>query len=357
MLDHVQRYISHDEGSVFFDRVLQGMDDPLTSVLVLLVVLALAALIGWLAYGLLSRRREVVNLVDDINIDVVAPLAQHDAVLAALGSRLDTTRLDMTSNAADLRKYVKGGDAALAKVFGASGSSNASFFNSATTWDPPGVDLQLLRHTNAMMGLTVGGPLDVSGGFFRVDPNTGNIRLCPPSATSNACSEFNDPSGNIHLRAPTLAIDAISVFGGGSKLVGMPAGATVDVSGALVANQFAGGRFATYGGGSQAALATDPTTGATTLTASKSLALGGPGPVSCRIDAGGVTVANGGTPVVQIDASNNVVVSATNISLIAGQSGQIKMNKAPVLVDASGNPITIPAAGPVAAHPATAVFK
>ena len=270
--------------------------------------------------------RSTVRDINDLKDDVADVRERADAVAASAGA---------TSNA------VARANAVLADKFGVPGSSNLSFFNSATTLGVIGADLNLLRHANAVMGLTVATSLDVSGGYFRVDGATGRVSMCPHPG--GPCSEFNDASGNVHLRAGSaggyVGIDARAVFGGGSGYASaMPAavdvGGGVHASGAIVTSVPAtavAGRFESAATG----VALRATGAPLKLTSTV-----GSNETTCKVDgAGGMTVTNAvgaaaPTTVFQIDAANNVTVNATRIRFNATDrvdvSGRLFLNNASI---------------------------
>ena len=195
----------------------------LVDALLLIFVIGLAAAVVWLVNRLLTQKREISNLVDDINDHVVNPLTQTQGSVTQLNKRqssLSAGATQTTSNVAMLKGRTDGLDAAgvgLGKIISLAGAtSNQSLWSQATTLAQPNVDLHLMSHTTAMGGITVASKLDVSGGFFSVDPATGLVKVCGRTPTSGkgaaSCTNFNaDAAGSTVVDGP-YNFNGISTF-------------------------------------------------------------------------------------------------------------------------------------------------
>ena len=319
-------------------RSIVASETTLTAVLLTAVGIVLVGLIAWLAYDIFVRKREIGNLTEDINTGIVHPLrrtTQHVSDLQ-VGAKALAAQAASTSNA------IFAADAALSDKFGVGGSSNLTFFNGATTRGILGADLQLLRHTSAVMGLTVASRLDVSGGYFSVDGSTGTVSMCASGARAGSCTQFNDAAGNVHLRAaPTgyVGIDARAVLGGGSGYAGSGPSA-LDVSGGVVAS----GPFTAVAGATTGAFsATQAGVSLSAVGAPLSLSsvdATGLHSMTCALDpVSGMTVTNragGGAPttVLQIDAANNMTINAANLKISATNvdvSGNLRLYGQPIV--------------------------
>lgn len=186
-------------------------------VLLLVFVVGLAAAAAWLMFIVSRHQNNLQNLVADINNQVVDPLlsTQYDVErVKSTTADLKETVHDATDDLGKLDKRANDMDkagVALGKVFGLAGATaGQSLWSQATTLSTPNVDLNLISHTSALGGVTVGKKFDVSGGYFSVDSATGSVKVCGPtgivagSATPTAlCTRFNtDATGTTVVDGP-----------------------------------------------------------------------------------------------------------------------------------------------------------
>lgn len=223
-----------------------------------LIVVALIGAAAWLITQVFTHKRQLGNLVDDVN-ESNAKLKHADAALAARGeaAKRDTEAAiavakrqaaAATSNAA---QQATGRFDALGKVLAIPGDA---FFNAATMRAAPNVDLTLLAHTTALAGVKIVGGIDVSGGAFSVDAASGVVRMC----TSNACTEFN-ADGTTYLRSDATVFTGTMLDARGADVVAKSVSLS-DVEGGIFA---AGGTVNVAARGSAALSSVGPLVGGT----------------------------------------------------------------------------------------------
>ena len=212
--------------------------DGIAGALLLLAILGIAAALAWVALQVVRQKKEMGNLVDDVNRQVVDPLVQTQGSVDQLTRTqlADTARV--TSNVALVGGRADQLDAAgvgLGNVVGFPGAtSGQSLWSQATTLAKPNVDLHLLSHTSALGGITVASKLDVSGGYFSADAGTGSVKVCGRQAAgvgggAPTCTNFNTDDAGTTVTDGPATFNNTTQFSQGlytsDVLLGTPAGA------------------------------------------------------------------------------------------------------------------------------------